>query len=358
MTLLPLADAAIILPVFGLIGISLSLIGSFTPDLLVNQIIFFLIGILLVSLFARLDYKVLPKLFGFIYIFTLLFLLASLFGPQVRGANRWIEVFGFRILQPSEVIKPFIIVILAVLIAREKKRNFSLFWKHLFFIIPFILLIFKQPDLGNVIIYLITFIFLEIVAGLSIKYILFILFTCFALIPSFWVIMKPYQKTRLLTFFNPNPDYAGAGYNALQALIAIGSGQLFGLGLGRGAQSHLLFLPEYHTDFVFASLGEELGFVGGALIILFYLILFLRILVIARSCEDYFGKLLCLGIFIQLFTQVFINIGMNLGLLPITGITLPLVSYGGSSIVSTFIDLGIVLSVARINKKTHPIVIR
>lgn len=194
--------------------------------------------------------------------------------------------------------------------------------------------------------------------GLPLLYLLgtFIIFGI--LMPVFWFILKDYQKARLISFLNPYTDPIGAGYNSIQSMIALGSGQLSGLGLGRGPQSHLLFLPEYHTDFVFASLGEELGFFGGLLVIIFYFILLGKILKTASTTQDDFGKLLIVGIFAQLFIQVFINIGMNLGLLPITGITLPLVSYGGSSIISTFIDLGLVAAVLRVSKSTKYIVIK
>lgn len=357
MNLLQVLDSLIIIPVCGLIGISLSLIGSISKDLIINQASSFIFGFILLILLARFDYRLLPKLFWFIYFFITILLVATIFGPQVRGVHRWLDIAGYR-LQPSEVVKPLIIIILAKLLAEETKHDLRLFGKPLIFLLPFIILIFRQPDLGNVIVYLLTFFSMVVMLGLDLKYILSILFVSLALIPSAWIILKPYQKIRILSFINPSNDYSGAGYNALQAIIAIGSGQIFGLGLGRGVQSHLLFLPEFHTDFIFASLGEELGLIGALLLLVLYLTLFIRILAVSRICDDIFGKLLCFGVFVQLFIQVFVNIGMNLGLLPITGITLPLVSYGGSSIISTFIGLGLVLSVERVNKNTQPIVIK
>ena len=229
--------------------------------------------------------------------------------------------------------------------------------KPILLLFPFIFLIFKQPDLGNVLVYLSILASLIILSGISWVYILLSFLGITGLLPFFWFILKDYQKQRLLSFLNPQQDPIGAGYNSLQAVIAIGSGKIMGMGLGRGTQSRLMFLPEYHTDFVFASLGEVLGFLGGALVILLYLFLLYKILIIAINTENIFGKFIILGVFAQLFSQVFINLGMNLGLLPITGITLPLISYGGSSIISTFIDLGLVISVASYHKKS-PLVIR
>ena len=159
--------------------------------------------------------------------------------------------------------------------------------------------------------------------------------------------MHNYQRQRIITFLNPEHDPLGSGYNTIQAVISIGSGGLTGLGLGKGTQSRLLFLPEYHTDFVFASLVEELGFLGGFMTLLFYTMLLLRIVWIGFHSQVSYGWYFTLGLFSQLFIQIVINIGMNMGLLPITGITLPLISYGGSSIISTFIGLGFLISIKR-----------
>lgn len=350
-------DAGIVIPVFGLLSINLSLIASTTPSLFTQQLIFLLLGISLYVVFTTVDYSLYPKLMWFFYTVCILLLIASFAGPQIRGSHRWIDIGGFR-LQPSELIKPFIIISFSTLIDRQKMNNIYFHFIRLGLFLPIAILIFKQPDLGNVLVYLSAFIALEITGGLSLLYILAGVIVFIAIGPFLWTVLEEYQRTRVLSFINPHMDPIGAGYNALQAMIAIGSGGLFGLGLGRGTQSHLLFLPEYHTDFVFASLGEELGLFGAVLVIIFYLLLLSRILFIASKAEDNFGRLLCVGIFTQLFTQVFINIGMNLGLLPITGITLPLLSYGGSSMISTCIELGLVASIAHISKSKSPIVIR
>lgn len=352
-----LADLGLVIPIIGLAGVSLSIIGSTTPSLLVTQLIFFLSGIILYLFFSSADYRILTRFAWLFYVFSIVFLFLSFLGKEVRGSYRWIDI-GWLHLQPSELIKPFVTITIVSYLMRSNKFSLKFFSKSFLLYIPFIVLIFKQPDLGNVIVYLFTFVSIWVMNGLSIAFIISGIIISVLFLPGFWLILKDYQKSRIFAFINPQSDPVGAGYNSIQALIAIGSGQLLGLGLGKGTQSHLLFLPEYHTDFVFASLGEELGFLGGVLVLFFYLILLSYILKVTVNAEDNFGKLLCIGIFAQVFIQVFINIGMNLGILPITGITLPLLSYGGSSIISTMINLGLVASVARQERSKSTIVIR
>lgn len=356
MNLVKKIDFLLLIPVLGLTGISLSLIASTTPVLFTQQLIFIVVGFGLFLLFSSIDYRIWSKFIWVFYTGAIILLLVIFLGKEVRGSSRWIDLGWFR-MQPSEMIKPFFTIILSALFSSDK-NGFRKIYKPLLFFLPVILLIFKQPDLGNVLVYLFIFIITIVMSGVSLRYLLsgFAVFAVF--LPGVWLFLKEYQKSRFLSFLSPGSDPIGAGYNALQAIIAIGSGQLLGLGLGRGTQSHLLFLPEYHTDFVFASLGEELGFLGAGMVIVFYFILLARILQIAGSSESRFGRLLAAGIFAQLFIQIFINIGMNLGLMPITGITLPLLSYGGSSIISTFISLGLAANIALSSKKLRPIVIK
>ncbi|MCL5798281.1 MAG: rod shape-determining protein RodA [Patescibacteria group bacterium] len=353
-----LFDIGLTVPVFGLIGISLSILGSTTPTLFSQQLIFFLVGIFLFLIFSAVDFRIWSRFSWIFYIFSLFFLIASFASGEVRGASRWIDIAGIRVIQPSELLKPFVILFLTGIIIDRERHTILDKLKPFIFFLPILIIIFKQPDLGNVLVYFLTFIALELASGLPLLYFFIGAVLSGVVLPFFWFVLKQYQKVRLLAFFNPQADPVGIGYNAIQAMIAIGSGQLFGMGLGRGTQSHLLFLPEYHTDFVFASLGEELGFLGTFAVIIFYFILLLRILQVMEESENNFGKLLVIGIFAQIFIQVFINIGMNLGIMPITGITLPLLSYGGSSIISTFIDLGLVASVARVSKNRHTLLLK
>lgn len=356
MRVLPVADPFIIVPIVGLSGISLFTIASTAPNLFISQLLFFLIGACALVIFSSTDFRVWARSIGFIYIVCFAVLAITFLGPTVRGATRWIDVAFFRI-QPSELVKPFINIVFAKFFSNPRISKFSSFVVPILLFIPIIGLIFKQPDLGNVLVFLTIFISFTLISTIPILYILMAGLTTTVLLPFIFKILKPYQRDRIISFLNPQADPIGAGYNALQSMIAIGSGQLLGLGLGRGTQSRLLFLPEYHTDFIFASLVEELGFLGGSVVILFYIILLGRILSIAFGSSDRYGKFLAIGVFSQFFIQVFINIGMNLGILPITGITLPLVSYGGSSILSSFIALGIIISIAKVNR-AYPLVIR
>lgn len=349
-------DPFISLSLTGLTGISLFIIGSTTPTLFARHTGFFLVGIVLCVFFASIDYRVWTHFFWFLYSAALLFLAVSfLMGPEVRGATRWLEIGGIR-LQPSELIKPFIILIFAHIISENPPRNGKALGKISLLFLPFLVFVFKQPDLGNGIVYSVIFITLLYIGNMSKKFIWGGIGIATLFLPFSWFLLREYQRQRIISFLNPEIDPAGTGYNALQAIIAIGSGGLTGLGLGKGTQSRLLFLPEYQTDFVFASLGEELGFLGGGLVIFFYFLLLGRILFLGVQSEDMYAKLISIGIFMQYFIQVFINIGMNMGILPITGITLPLISYGGSSVLSTFIGLGIILSIAG-RQKAAPLVI-
>lgn len=351
-----LLDPFILLPVVGLSTISAFIAGSTTPDLLWYQVLFLTAGVGVYIFVGSLDSTIWPKLVPLLYVSSLILLGIVFFGPNVRGATRWIDLGPFR-LQPSEIIKPWFIVIMSYFFARQSSRSIKMLFLPVGMALPILFAIFHQPDLGNVLVYIAILLGLIIMAGLPWRVLAILGIICLIAVPLSWFVLKDYQKQRIETFLRPESDPAGAGYNALQATIALGSGQLFGLGLGKGTQSRLLFLPEYHTDFVFASIGEELGFLGVSVILLFYLVLLLRLLRISAGSSDAFEQLVVVGIFSQLFIQVFINIGMNVGILPITGITLPLVSYGGSSVLSTYFDLGLIAAIQR-RRRAAPLVIR
>ena len=329
-----------------LLVLSLTVLSSIAPDSLINQLIFSLISLTVFFIISTTDYRIFKSLSSWAYLVSLvLLLLTFIIGQETRGAARWIPLGPLQ-FQPSEIVKPLLILAFAGWLFQPGWGLKKLIYLVLALAIP-TGLIFKQPDLGSALVIAFTWgglifaanIPLLILAGLGISLGLFG--------PVFWHFLKDYQRQRLLTFLNPTAAPLKAGYNALQAMITVGSGQIFGRGLGHGTQSHLKFLPERHTDFIFASLTEELGLLGASLILLLFALLLWRTLVIAHQSQDKFGQLICAGVFSFLFIQVFINIGMNLGLLPITGIPLPLVSSGGSSILATFISLGLVQSVAR-----------
>lgn len=348
-----LFSAILILTILGLV-----INGFLVPKLFSQQLFYIFLGLVIFFLFSRIDYRIWEKLAPWLYFGSLLFLLTPfLFGALTRGVFRWIQIGNFSI-QPSEIVKPFLIVFFAYFFSRQKKvglKEASI--GSLAGVLPF-LLIFFQPDLGSSLVVLFSWLGILFASGVALSIIFggfLIVFLSFPLIWKF--LLKDYQRTRMFSFLKPLSDPLGAGYNVIQATIAVGTGQLIGRGLGRGTQSHLRFLPERHTDFIFASLAEDLGFLGVTLIILTFFVLLWRIIQTAGRSSDIFGRLICLGVFTLIFSQVFINMGMNLGLLPITGVTLPLVSYGGSSFVATMISLGIVENIYLLKKKEEGVII-
>lgn len=328
-------------------SLGLLILGSIKPDLVGQQAIFFLLGFFLFFLFSQIDYRVFFHFRWFFYFLALMALFVTLIvAPETRGALRWLEIGSWQ-FQSSEIIKPFLILTFAGFLSTHPSVGFKKLFFLLALFIPLIFLIFKQPDLGNVIILLLVFGALLVVGGLRWSILLTLLPLVLAAAPLFWHFLKDYQKARILSFLDPQADPLGKSYQLIQAMVTVGSGELFGRGLGRGTQSHLRFLPEQHTDFIFASLSEELGFFGAGILLILYFFLLWRILTLARNSKDPFGVLILSGVFTMILAQVFVNIGMNIGLLPITGITLPLISYGGSSIISIMISLGIVEAIAK-----------
>jgi len=340
-------DRIILISLLILFSLSLSMIWSLAPQLFVHQLTSLVLGLVLLFIFSRLEIELLGGFSWLIYIFSLLFLLSTfVFGQVSRGAIRWIEIGNFT-FQPSELIKPFMILFFANFLTESERISPRKMMSSALLLFPILFLVFKQPDLGSSLVILTSWLGTIFAAGLPILSLLAITFLFLIISPLIWFFLKNYQKERILSFLNPYQDPLRAGYHLIQSMIAIGSGGIFGWGLGRGSQSQLLFLPERHTDFIFASLIEELGLIGGFLLLLAYGLLFYRILRISQQSTSRLGQIFCLGFFSQLVFQVFVNIGMNMGLMPITGITLPLVSYGGSSLVATLIGLGIVMSLSR-----------
>jgi rod shape determining protein RodA len=248
-------------------------------------------------------------------------------------------------IHTSEIIKPFFLLAIASFLVRFPPTTFKTILLHIgFFLVPFFL-IFAQPNLGNTIVYTAIWVAMVMLGGIPLFFMVLALIGNLLLFPIIYYFLRDYQKLRILTFLNPLLDPKGAGYNAIQAMIAVGSGKLFGRGFGRGTQTILQFLPEYHTDFIFAAYAEEFGFLGGLiLLLLFYLLLWQIVKQARRIQENKFAFFYAGGFFMYIFTQIIVNIGMNLGLVPITGITLPLVSYGGSSLLSVWIGLGILVA--------------
>ncbi len=276
------------------------------------------------------------------YVVSLALLATSYLGPAIRGATRWIVVAGVQ-LQPSELVKPLLLLFFAWAMRAFPPRTTKGFLIQCALFLPPFLLVFRQPDLGTSIVYALMWLAMMVAAGFPLRYVAVGVLLLVFLLPVGWRGLADYQRARITIFLNPGVDPKGAGYNAIQAMIAVGSGQWFGRGLGRGTQSHLRFLPEYHTDFIFATLVEELGFFGGFILLVAYGALLWRILrpLVAGVVVSVVLFVYSAGLLTMILTQIVVNAGMNMGLVPITGITLPLVSYGGSSLLSLSVSYGI-----------------
>ena len=287
------------------------------------------------------------------YLFCLfLLILVLLFGITASGSKRWLNLY-FLNLQPSELMKIAIIVCFARYYHRIQSVDIQ---SYRFLLIPIILLIIpcylviNQPDLGTSILIAGSGIVVIWIAGLNVKYFVYSGLLLLVSFPFVVSILKPYQKSRILTFFNPDRDPLGAGYQIIQSKIAIGSGGFFGKGYLKGTQSYLEFLPEKHTDFIFTLFSEEFGFVGSAILLVIYVIIIYRIVAIGANCRSYFAKIFCYSFGAAIFVFITINMSMVLGLLPIVGSPLPIMSYGGSSMLATMIGFGIVMS-ARVHNQ-------
>ena len=305
--------------------------------------IFFLLFIIISFFRIQFWYK---SAYLFYFIVLILLFAVDLFGVTASGSKRWISLF-FINLQPSELMKVSLIIFLARYYYKIPSQNVNNI-KHIF--IPFfslmipVFLVVSQPDLGTAVLIAISGLIVIWLTGFRIKYFLYSFIVLICLIPVGISFLKPYQKTRILTFFNPESDPLGAGYQIIQSKIALGSGGIFGKGFLQGSQSYLDYLPEKHTDFIFTLFSEEFGFVGSLILLLIYAFVIYRIAAIGNQSKNNFAKLFCFGFAAAFFVYVTVNMAMVLGLLPIVGAPLPIMSYGGSSMLSIMIGLGIVMS--------------
>ena len=341
--LLRRTDLALIAAAAAIVIMSLVIIGSAThvntPSeerywFVQRQGISILVDIALAAFLMNFDYKILQRYGNHFYVFNLiLLLLVMLVGQTALGAQRWIAL-GPISIQPSEFSKLIMIVALAAMLEKRGGRIQTLTDLApiaAYVGVPF-LLVLKQPDLGTSLVFLAIFFGMVFIAGVRLRLLFGILGTGLAALPVLWHFLKDYQKMRIMVFMDPNVDPLGAGYHIIQSKIAIGSGMHFGKGLFGGTQSQLNFLPENHTDFIFSVVGEELGFVGCAVLLLLYLVILWRGIRIAQDASDLFGRLLAVGITSMIAFHVLVNVGMTMGIMPVTGIPLPLMSYGVSSL--------------------------
>jgi len=314
-----------------------------------RQLIWAVSGFILAAVIAFFNYSRLKYYASAIYALNILFLFGiAIFGKSALGAQRWFSIGIFH-FQPSEFAKMAVIISLAAFLAKYKDAELD--GKKLFmsfaYISPILGLILIQPDLGTAMVILAITLGMLISAGIKLKHLFILLIIGLVLISVVFQfhILKDYQAKRLVVFINPNIDPRDSGYNLRQSMIAIGSGKLTGKGLFSGTQSRLNFLPERHTDFIFSVVGEEFGFIGSGLLIFGFFLLLSRTLSIGYKSRNYFGLLLATGIASMWFFQALINIGMTIGIAPITGIPLPFISYGGSAMVTNMLAFGILLSV-------------
>ena len=303
-------------------------------------------GFLALLLLAQVPPRVLMRLGPWIYLAGVALLVAVLlFGVGAKGAQRWIALPGFR-FQPSELMKLALPIMIAGYLARHPlPPSFrSIFTSLVLIGVPFALIM-KQPDLGTSLLIGASGIFVLLFSGIYWRWIFLAFGIGAASLPGLWMIMKDYQKQRVLTFLDPESDPLGAGWNIIQSKTAIGSGGLSGKGYLEGTQSQLNFLPESHTDFIIAVIGEELGMTGVLVLLALYMLIIGRGLIIAVQAQDSFSRLLAGSITLTFFVYVFVNIGMVTGLLPVVGVPLPIVSYGGTSIVTLMVGFGMLMSI-------------
>lgn len=332
-----------IISIFAMYSTEQGVYGYYTKSHLYRFFTFFIIFLSL----SFLRVQVWFKLAYFFYFIVLILLFAvDFYGVTSSGSKRWINLF-FINLQPSELMKVFLIVFLAryyYKIPAENVTNLKFIFTPVFAIFVPVLLVSSQPDLGTSLLIMIGGISVIWLTGFRLKFFLYSFFAFMCLLPVGVSLLKPYQKSRVLTFINPERDPLGAGYQIIQSKIAVGSGGIFGKGFLNGSQSYLDYLPEKHTDFIFTLFSEEFGFIGSVLLLLVYVVLIYRIIKIGRESKNNFARLYCFGFGTAFFVYVAVNMSMVLGLLPIVGAPLPIMSYGGSSMLAMMIGFAIAMS--------------
>lgn len=341
--------STMLLIIYGMIAISsaLHITTGGSGSLLKVQIVAFILGIIGVLMILLIDYKSFGDNYILIYgINIFLLVLVLVIGFSTKGTKGWID-FGPVNFQPSEIVKLGYILTFAKYLEKRKDNLDRLVdvlpaMLHLILIVGLILL---QPDFGTALVFIVISIFMLYAAGINHKIVAGAFGTFLISLPVMWKFLKSYQKDRILTFFNPELDPMGAGYHVIQSETAIGSGQFLGKGLFKGTQNNLGFIPERHTDFIFSVIGEELGLVGALVVLMLFMWLLLRCIHIAKVSKDDYGMLICVGITAMFLFHILENIGMTIGLMPVTGIPLPFISYGGSSLLTNMAAVGLVLNV-------------
>ncbi|MBW2412492.1 MAG: rod shape-determining protein RodA [Deltaproteobacteria bacterium] len=349
---------------WGLLGLTLmiaciglvtlySAVTAETPEpqkiIFYKQLVWFGVGLVAMMVAFLFNYKLLDRWAPTIYIICILLLLAVLFmGKYVGGSKRWL-IIGPVSIQPSELVKLAVIIMLARYFSKDAyTRGFTireLIRPAILILIPFVLIV-RQPDLGTAMLVMLIAGSITLFVKIERRSLIAIIVFGAVLVPLVWFVLKPYQQQRILVFLNPDNDPLRAGYHIIQSKIAIGSGMLTGKGYLKGTQNALSFLPEEHTDFIFSVLAEEWGFMGSMVLVLLFLVFIFWGLNVAIACREPFGTIVAIGVTAMIFWQVIINIGMAMGLMPVVGVPLPFISYGGSSILTTAIGIGLLLNVS------------
>jgi len=335
-------DWLLVLPIFLLLIFGFFILNSVGPSLFPSYYWYIGLGIIAFLFFSLFDFEIVSAFSTYLYIISIILLLTTLvIGQVTRGTVRWIPI-GSLSLQPSEIVRPLLLVFFANFVCVKRLNLKRLFQIILLMALP-LFLILIQPSLGVMALTTIGFLGIFLASEIEKKYFLYIILITCILVPSIFLFLAPYQKTRITAFLDPSKDPQGAGYNAIQSTISVGSGKLFGRGLGKGVGTQLAFLPERHTDFIFASVAEEMGFLGAMVLLLITAFLLYRIVSYTENTINIPARLFLGGLFLTLFAQTVIHVGMNMGLFPITGIPYPLVSAGGSSLLATMTSLGIAM---------------
>jgi rod shape determining protein RodA len=355
-------DFLLLAVTIAVVGIGIALIYSATisaeadsPLLersFVRQALFAISGLFILVLAAAADYRFWGRIHRLLYVAAIVALsMVAVWGQASFGAQSWLSLrWG---IQPSELAKVLLIVFLAKYLADHEEELGQIRWflLSLVLVAPVVYLVYRQPDMGSAMVFGVIWLGLVFAAGMRLWQMGLFSLAIAGAVPVSWLLMKDYMQERILVFLNPASDVSGISYNSRQALISIGSGGWFGKGFLHGTQSQLYFLRVRHTDYIFSVLCEELGFVGALVLLVLLVVLLWRILRVASMAADPLGRLLACGVATMIFFQSVVNIAVNVGLLPVTGLTLPLVSYGGSSLWATLLGIGLVESVAMRHKK-------
>lgn len=350
-------DWTVVICTVALVAIGIMVIGSAThvnrtgltaQSMVLRQLLFFILNTFVVIFMSTFDYRRLKDYSKWIYALTILLLVAVMaVGTSALGAQRWIQI-GPITLQPSEFTKFFMIICMAKMLEPRigKLNTFKQVLPTFLYVLIPTGLVFLQPDLGTSLVYMAIYVGLLYMAQIRMRLVQIVVGIGLLLAPLGWFVLKEYQKQRILVFLNPNIDPYGSGYHIIQSKIAVGSGLLFGKGLFQGTQSQLNFLPENHTDFIFSVIGEELGFVGCIVVLFLMFMLIYRAIRIAYAARDSFGMLLATGIAAYFTFQIMVNVGMTTGIMPVTGIPLPFISYGVSALTTNMLAVGLLLNIS------------